>query len=201
MMEIEILTEAPTSSQVKKEFSTYARVSYTGQRMKRLLKTPPDVPALLANLKLIMDRSLLLQPTFFSDEILRRAFSVTNLAGSTAGIDQSSNRVAHSVELAVAIKPGMTVAQVERVFGVADVVALDDGIGSEGHSSVPQSKGRMSYQKREPLTGTIESRYITFVIRRDDREPRHIPGRGSPGETVFKSTDTIQSITMYEQER
>ncbi len=53
--------------------------AYTAQQIAALFEPPTDVPALLTNLKVVFDRHLLAQPSFFDDEVLLRVFGGTHV--------------------------------------------------------------------------------------------------------------------------
>ena len=57
----------------------YPMPAYTVPQMAALFEPPTDVPALLTNLKVVFDRHLLAQPSFFDDEVLLKVFGGTHV--------------------------------------------------------------------------------------------------------------------------
>jgi hypothetical protein len=202
---------------------------YSSEQMDRLFERPSDVAQLLHNLKIAVDRDLLLQPAFDDDALLMKVFAGsaierTTSKGSVDGRDVSIRiddphfprmTVALSlgrgadpralVEINVAAIPTFDICAVRDVFGLGAEVIVDSHVGMRavGNVDTPREKGIVRYSSGHQLVTDAASR-----PRQVNREVAFTVKMDSANGRLWpvqdhriRNRDEVQSVRIWIAER
>jgi hypothetical protein len=192
--------------------------AYSTEQMSTLFERPGDVVQLLHNLKIAVDRDLLLQPAFDDDALLMKVFAGSAIErtaskGSVNGHDVSIRiddphfprmTVALSlergadpralVEMNVAAVPAFDVCAVRDVLGQSAAVVVD---------TATREKGIVRYSSGHQLVTDVASRprqidrEVAFTVKMDSVNGRLWPVQ----DHRIRNRDEIQSVRIWVAQR